>query len=120
MHGKEIAEYVVQEIVGTGFIEKILLDDSVTDIGWNGSFLTVQGSDSYQVYSKEDLELNDPEGSVLRIINRFANSEGKAFNPSRPILDGVFNHLRLSAVDKSLSPNGTTTSLDGFANQTTN
>lgn len=111
MHGKEIAEYVVQEIVGTGFIEKILLDDSVTDIGWNGSFLTVQGSDSYQVYSKEDLELNDPEGSVLRIINRFANSEGKAFNPSRPILDGVFNHLRLSAVDKSLSPNGTTTSL---------
>ena len=73
--------------------------------------MTVQGSDSYQVFSKEDLELSDPEGSVLRIINRFANSEGKAFNPSRPILDGVFNHLRLSAVDKSLSPNGTTTSL---------
>ena len=38
MHGKEVAEYVVQEIVGTGFIEKILLDNSVTDIGWNGTF----------------------------------------------------------------------------------
>lgn len=107
----EIAEYIVSEIIGLGFVEKILQDKKVTDIGWNGTFCTVLSNDEFQIYTKEDLHLEDPEVDIFRIVKKFADAVGKPFNRSFPILDSVAGNLRLSATHNSLSPDGTTMSL---------
>ncbi len=110
--GHDKAEYIVSEIVGLGFIEKILIDDdSITDIGWNGTFLTVQSNDRYQVFTPEELMLDDPETAIFRIVKKFADSVGKSFNRSYPILDSVAGNLRISAMHQICSPDGTTMSL---------
>lgn len=104
-------EYVITEIVGTGFIERLLKRPDITDIGWNGSFLVVETPYSRIVYDKEELNIDDIEAYINRLVAKYANAVGKSFNDSYPILDAAYNNVRLNAVHKSLAPDGTTISL---------
>lgn len=104
-------EYVITEIVGTGFIERLLKRPDITDIGWNGSFLVVETPYSRIVYDKEELDIDDIEAYINRLVAKYANAVGKSFNDSYPILDAAYNNVRLNAVHKSLAPDGTTISL---------
>lgn len=105
---EEVADYIVQETVGTGVIEEIIKDETVTDIGYNGKDLIIESNDTKKKYTG-DVEITDDY--IVRIIQKFANAVGKDFTPKQPILDAVFENIRVNAVHKSISPYGTTMSL---------
>lgn len=110
--GQKKAAYVVNEIVGFEFIDRLLLhDESITDIGWNSTFLTVESADQLRIYKAEQLQLTDPEKTVFRIVKKFADAVGKPFTRNDPILDSVSGNLRLNAMHQVISPTGTTMSL---------
>lgn len=114
IHGDhEITEYIVKELVGIGFLEDVLTTDGVTDIGWNGSFLTVETNSDKISLSKQDLGGSDviTEDYIIRIVNRFLASQDKELNSTNAIVDLLMDNLRLSIVDQSLSPTGTTFSI---------
>ncbi len=114
IHGDhEITEYIVKELVGIGFLEDVLSTDGVTDIGWNGSFLTVETNSDKISLSKQDLGGSDviTENYIIRIVNRFLASQDKELNSTNAIVDLLMDNLRLSIVDQSLSPTGTTFSI---------
>jgi len=104
---EEIALYIVRETVGTGVIEDIIRDESVTDIGYNASQLVVESNDEKKVYTGSPIS----EEYIVRIIQKFANADGKDFTPKDPILDTVFENIRINAVHKANSPYGTTMSM---------
>ncbi|MFE7150427.1 ATPase, T2SS/T4P/T4SS family [Heyndrickxia sporothermodurans] len=105
---EELVNYIVQETVGTGIIEEILKDDSVTDIGYNGRDLIIEGNDKKLKY-KGSTKITDEY--IIRIIQKFANANGKDFTPKNPILDGKFGNIRINAVHKKNSAEGTTMSM---------
>lgn len=110
--GLKKAEYVVDAIVGLGFIDQLMkMDPTITDIGWNGTFLTVESATQRRFYSAEQLQIKDPETAVFRIVKKFADAAGKPFSRTDPILDSVLGKIRLNAIHKVLSPAGTTFSL---------
>ena len=108
---EEELEYVLSEIVGTGFIERLLKQPDVTDIGWNGSFLVVETPYSRIEFSKKDIGMDDVDEYINRLVAKYANAVGKAFNDTHPILDAAYNNVRLNAMHKTRSPDGTTISL---------
>lgn len=108
---KEVTEYILQELVGTGFIEDLLLNPKITDIGWNGTFLTVETNDEKLALTNEELGGDINDEYIEKIIQRFATQEDKEFNGSYPILDALQNGLRLSATHKEHSPYGHTMSI---------
>jgi pilus assembly protein CpaF len=107
----ETVEYILAESIGTGFVERILKMPNVTDIGWNGKFLTVDTPFSSQVFTQEELGIVDCEEYIVRVITKFANAVGKAFNDQHPVLDSAFMNVRINAVHKSIAPMGTTLSM---------
>lgn len=108
---EEQLDYVISEIVGTGFIERLLQQPDVTDIGWNGAFLVLETPYSRIEYSKEEIGLTDTEEYINRLVAKYANAVGKSFNDTYPILDAAYNNVRLNAMHKTRSPDGTTISL---------
>lgn len=104
-------EYILSECIGIGFIERLLKSKEITDIGWNGNFLTVETPDTHLTYSRDELGVKDIESYINKVAAKFSNAVGKAFNDSYPILDSAFNNIRLNAVHHTLSPAGTTLSL---------
>lgn len=105
---QDLIDYIVQETVGTGVIEDIIKDPTVTDIGYNGSELIIESNDEKIKYEGVS-EITDEY--IVRIIQKFANAVGKDFTPKSPILDAVFGYIRINAVHKSNSPYGTTMSM---------
>lgn len=105
---EKVAEYIVQETVGTGIIEEILRDESVTDIGYNGTDLIIETNDKKMKYTGNRKITED---YIIRIIQKFANANGKDFTPKNPILDGKFGNIRINAVHGQISTAGTTMSL---------
>ena len=105
----DVAQQIVNEAVGFGVIEDILRKvPNVTDIGYNGDFLSVETNDRkfrYKTAKKID------EQYVDRLIQRFAVREGKQFNDTEPIFNGFSDNMRVSATYKTVSPNGSTMSL---------
>ena len=108
---EEELDYVISEIIGTGFIERLLKQPDVTDIGWNGSFLVLETPYSRIEFSKKDIGMDNVEDYINRLVAKYANAVGKAFNDTHPILDAAYNNVRLNAMHKSRSPDGTTISL---------
>lgn len=114
IHGDPaITEYIVKQLVGIGFLEDVLATDGITDIGWNGSFLTIETNSDKISLSKEDLGGEDTidESYITRIVNRFLSSQDKELNSKNAIIDLLMDNLRLSIVDRSLTPTGTTFSI---------
>ncbi len=105
---EELVDYIVQETVGTGIIEEIINDESVTDIGYNGTDLIIESNDVKKKYNG-NTKITDEY--IIRIIQKFANANGKDFTPKNPILDGKFENIRINAVHKKNSTAGTTMSL---------
>lgn len=105
---EELVNYIVQETVGTGIIEEIIRDETVTDIGYNGTDLIIESNDVKKKYTGST---KITEEYIVRIIQKFANANGKDFTPKNPILDGKFGNIRINAVHKKNSTAGTTMSL---------
>lgn len=109
--GFEKAKLIANKLVGFDFLEQFIGDPEISDIGWNGRFLTVEGNNLIKRYSSTQLGMEDSENTIYRIVRKFADTVGKAFSPEDPILDAVAGSLRLNAMHTSLSPTGTTMSL---------
>ncbi|EPY6472534.1 ATPase, T2SS/T4P/T4SS family [Clostridium sporogenes] len=108
-NNEEIAEYIVRECVGTGIIEKILTDDKITDIGWNGTNLSVETNDNKVLI--EGSKLGITNDYIERVISKYAVVNDKSFNTNDPILDGMFKNVRISATHEDNSPDGATMSM---------
>ena len=108
---KEVTEYILREVVGIGFIEELLINPNITDIGWNGTFLTIETNDNYISIQPEELGEGVDEKYIQRIISKFSDAAGKEFTGTNPILDALENGLRLSATHQDASPDGTTFSI---------
>ncbi|MEB9506458.1 CpaF/VirB11 family protein [Bacillus anthracis] len=107
---KDVAEYVVSEIVGTGIIERLINErPDITDISYNGSHLIVESSDYKGVYENSDQMIS--EEYISRVIQKFANAVGTEFVPKKPIFDGVYGSIRINAVHSQNTVGNSTMSL---------
>lgn len=106
----DVIRYVVRETIGTGVIEEILNDESITDIGYNGSELIIESNDKKQRF---DTNFEITDGYIVRLINKFANANNRDFTAKNPIFDGRFENVRINAVhEQNTAPeSGTTMSL---------
>lgn len=106
----EVIEYVVRETIGTGVIEEILKDESITDVGYNGRELIIESNDSKFIY---DPDFKIDEKYIVRVVNKFANANNKEFTSKNPIFDGRFNNVRINAVHEqnTVPESGTTMAL---------
>ncbi|SOC32660.1 conserved protein of unknown function [Brochothrix thermosphacta] len=113
-NSSDIAEYIVSEMVGTGVIESIIEDETVTDISWNGTFLTIESNEGQKTMSLKDLGLEtmkDADDYMSKIINKFANVMGRPFDDANPSLDGLHENIRINAMHNKVSPSGKTMSM---------
>lgn len=106
----DVVRYIVRETIGTGVIEEILNDESITDIGYNGRELIIESNDNKQVFDS-NFEITDDY--IVRLVNKFANANGKDFTPKSPVFDGRFENVRINAVHRDITApeSGTTMSL---------
>lgn len=107
-NNQNLIDYIVQETVGTGIIEEIIKDETVTDIGYNGTELVIEGNDEKYIY-RGSQEITDDY--IVRIVQKFAAANEKDFTPKNPIFDGKFQNIRINAVHSSSTTSGTTMSL---------
>lgn len=105
---EEKINFIVQETVGTGVIEEIIKDESITDIGYNGKDLIIESNDRKIIY---DGSTEISENYIIRLITKFANVNGKEFTPKTPIFDGKFMNIRINAIHSVNTVSGTTMSL---------
>lgn len=103
---KKVAEDIVRECVGTGIIEKIMRNDTITDVGWNGTQLSVETNDKKWLIDGEKLDIT--EDYIERVISKYATVNERAFNTGNPILDGMYRNVRICAIHKDNSPDGAT------------
>lgn len=104
----EMKEYVIQEIMGLGLIERIKKDKGVTDIGFNGTDLIVEANNK----PKKRYDIADiPTDYFDRLIQSFATDEDKEFNSNHPILSAAVDDIRMSAVHPHNAHYGPTLSM---------
>lgn len=106
LQSKEEQDYAFNELVGLGFFEDLIGDDSITDIGFNGKHLFIDNANG-----KYEYEGVVSEEDIIRVATRFAQAVNKEFTPKRPILDAQLDNMRINAVHKSISRLGTTMSI---------
>ncbi|HAZ0888593.1 TPA: Flp pilus assembly complex ATPase component [Enterococcus faecium] len=106
---REVAEYVVRECIGTGIIERIMTNDDITDVGWNGSQLSIETNSNKWLIDGE--KLNITQEYIERVISKYAVVNDRDFNTGNPILDGMFKNVRISATHIDNSPDGATMSM---------
>ena len=106
LQSKEEQDYAFNELVGLGFFEDLIGDDSITDIGFNGKHLFIDNANG-----KYEYEGAVSEEDIIRVATRFAQAVNKEFTPKRPILDAQLDNMRINAVHKSISRLGTTMSI---------
>lgn len=105
---EELIQFVARETVGTGVVEEIMEnDETVTDIGFNGSHLIVETNDKKIVYSDESVD----ENYIVRLVNKFAHANGRDFTEKDPVFDGTFENIRVNALYGSNTVAGVTMSL---------
>lgn len=106
----EVIDYIIRETIGTGVIEDILKDDNITDVGYNGTELVIEGNDS-----KINFDTKSPitDDYIVRLVNKFANTNNKEFTSKNPIFDGRFENVRINAVhtQNTAPESGTTMAL---------
>lgn len=78
----------------------------MTDIGYNGTKLFIEGLNGKYEYQGEV-----SEETIKKVIERFAQAIGKEFSPKYPILDAQLANVRLNAVHGDIARNGTTMSM---------
>lgn len=106
----ENVEYIHDELVGSGFIERLIdQDPSITDIEWDANLLRVTSNDLVEVVKGTDVGFG--EHDALRLIQRFVTLNQTEFNQNQPLFNGTYGNMRMSASHLSVSPYGTTFSL---------
>lgn len=106
----ENANYIVDELVGTGLIERLIAeDDTITDIEWDGHHLTVVSNDAIIILDGEDVHITDDY--VKRLIQKFVVINKTDFNMNQALFNGMYGNMRMSATHATTSPYGTTFSL---------
>lgn len=104
---EEKAEKVIRDMVGLGIIEELIKENNqITDIGFDGTKLIVEGN-GIEKYSINSIS----EDQVLKLIAKFSNSTNREFSNVKPILNTSKDYLRLNAVVKNNAPSGTTMSI---------
>lgn len=103
LNDDEKLESVVRELVGLGLVEELREDLRVTDVGFDGTKLIVEGN-GIEKYSLETVSENE----VIKLIAKFSNSTGKEISSKNPILNTSKDFMRLNAVHKQNAPSGTT------------
>lgn len=101
----ELLEYVMAETVGLAFIERVLRKEpDVTDIRFNGTFLTIKTNREKYIYEDEEVTEQD----VITLAKRFANQTGKDFTEKETRLNAQFDYMRVNAIERKNAPYGTT------------
>lgn len=100
---EEKLEYALREIIGLSFIEYLVEDTRVTDIGFDSDKLIVEGN-GISKYTIDGIS----EDEITKLIAKFSNTTGKELTAKDPILNTSMNHLRLNAVHRANAINGTT------------
>ncbi|MDT2914534.1 CpaF/VirB11 family protein [Lactococcus lactis] len=100
-----VLDELLEESVGLGVIERLIRNETISDIGYNGTQLIVE--------SNEQKEINETGGFVdsdyiHRLINNFVSTIGKEFNSTNPVTDVVYKNMRVNAVHEN-SANGAVT-----------
>lgn len=98
--------YAYDQIVGLGIFEKLIADEKITDIGFNGTRLFIDSSDGKREYNHDVTE-----EEVKVVIERFAQGVDREFSPKHPILDAQLNNVRINAVHEVIARQGTTMSM---------
>ncbi|AYK68284.1 type II/IV secretion system protein (plasmid) [Bacillus subtilis subsp. subtilis] len=98
----EKVDYAIRELVGMGLIEQLKSDERVTDIGFDGNQLWVQGNDivKYSLPFEED--------EAIKTVSKFSSSTGTELTAKRNILNTSKDRMRLNAVHNSVAVDGTT------------
>lgn len=105
----EVARYIVRECIGTGIIERIMTNDKITDVGWNGTQLSIETNDNKWLIDGK--KLNITQEYIERVISKYAVVNDRDFNSGNPIMDGMFKNVRISATHIDNSPTGATMSM---------
>lgn len=99
---KETTNILFNDLFGLGIIEDIILDESITDISFNGHKLWVQSNKTGRRLYERQISSQD----AYIIIEKIANQAQKPFNIANPILDVEYDTIRVNAVHESISPDG--------------
>ena len=76
-HHRDVAVAVAREIVDLGVIDQLLQNNKdITDIGFNGRFLTVETNSSKFTYGLKKGQAKITEDYIRKIVGRFALREG--------------------------------------------
>ena len=106
----ENAEYIVNEMVGTGIIERLIRDDdTITDIEWDGAHLAILSNDEIIIMDGKDLNIDDEY--INRLIQKFVAVNKTEFNRNQALFNGMYGNMRMSATHTETSPYGITFSL---------
>lgn len=107
---EENAEYIVNEMVGTGIIERLIRDDdTITDIEWDGDHLAILSNDEIIIMDGKDLNIDDDY--INRLIQKFVAVNKTEFNRNQALFNGMYGNMRMSATHTETSPYGITFSL---------
>lgn len=106
----ENVEYIHDELVGAGFVERLLAEDpTITDIEWDAKHLRVVSNDEVNMVNGSDIGFD--EKAANRLVQRFVIANGTEINQNQPMFNGTYGNMRMSATHKAVSPYGMTFSL---------
>lgn len=104
VNSEEKIEYAVQQICGLGFLENILKDKTVTDIGYDGTKLFVVTNQAMKICKPDFVPVSD----IIKVISRISATMGREFTEKSSIVDAQLGYLRLNAVHKTRTVGGPT------------
>lgn len=104
---KENLEAIMSEIIGLGKFEELIMDENVTDLGFNGTELWIETNSGKETY--DDMGID--EHYINRIVQRFANYAHRDFSEKSPLLNAQLGNIRISATHRSVSIAGTSMSM---------
>src|SRR5438128_5216322 len=112
---QRIALEVTDDILGHGPLERLLADESVTEIMVNGPYdVWIERSGRL---SQSDVQFND-ESHLRRIINKMVAQVGRRIDESSPMVDARLpDGSRVNAVIPPLSLSGPLITIRKFANK---
>jgi pilus assembly protein CpaF len=115
---KQIATDIVNDMVGFGPLERLLEDDSVTDIMVNGDHTVYV--ERHGKLEKTWISFRD-QSHVLQIAQRIANRIGRRVDEASPMVDARLpDGSRVNIIIPPISLIGTVISIRKFSNRTIN
>src|SRR5437773_3434490 len=114
-HGERLVSDISDDILGHGPIERLLADDSVTEVMVNGPF-DVWVERQGRLY-QTTVRFND-DSHLRRIINKMVAQVGRRIDESSPMVDARLpDGSRVNAVIPPLSLSGPLVTIRKFANK---